>query len=67
MIITLENRRTVRTFFIAYTTPGTFFTIDQHGAVFRLLMDSVGRASTNTSRFLTMIAGDPLIMEADQR
>jgi len=45
----LENRRTVGTFFIAYATPGTFFTIDQHGTVFWLFIDSIGGASTNTS------------------
>jgi len=61
-LITLENRRTIGANVIAYSAAITLLAVYQNCAVFRLLVDSLARATVNTGWLFAVVAGKPLKM-----
>jgi hypothetical protein len=62
-LITLENRRAIGTNVIAYSAAIALLSVYQNCAVFRLLVDSLARATVNTVWLFTVVAGKPLKMK----
>src|SRR5271157_245494 len=66
-IIPFKYGGTVRTFFVTIAASSTFFAVYQYSTIFWLFTDSFYWASTHAGWFLTMVAGDPLIMDTYKR